>query len=215
VGWPADALRFYEELAADNSKRFFDANRRRYEEHVRAPLERLLDAAFDEFGDAKVFRPNRDIRFSRDKSPYKLSCYAVVGDGYYVAFSADGLVAGGGMYDPTRDQLTRYRAAVDAERSGEALRAITAALPVPLAPPDLARGPRGMDPAHPRAELLRHRNVIAMERWAPAPWLATAEADRRVLATWRAIRPLVTWLAAHVGPPESPARTTGAERPGR
>jgi uncharacterized protein (DUF2461 family) len=75
-GFPPAAFAFYAELEepGNNSKRWFDANRDRYERDVRRPMEALLAAAADGFGtDAKVFRPNRDVRFSPDKRPYKTS----------------------------------------------------------------------------------------------------------------------------------------------
>ena len=58
--------------------RLVPANRARYEAEVRAPLEYLLDDLADEFGEGKVFRPNRDVRFSKDKSPYKTNAAAVI-----------------------------------------------------------------------------------------------------------------------------------------
>ena len=205
TGFPSDALAFYAELAEDNSKTFFDAHRARYEEHVRVPLEALLDEAAAEFGDARVFRPNRDVRFGPDKSPYKLTAAATVGDGLYVQLSTDGLVAGGGSYDLSRDQLARYRAAVEHERHGprlEAIRAELEAAGLTLHGEELKRAPRGTDPDHPRIVLLRHKRIYAMRAWEPAGWLHRREARDRVFAVWRAALPLVEWLAAHVGPPQ-------------
>ena len=71
TGIPLDALDFYEELGAENSRAWWQRNKDRYAASVRHPLEGLLDALEDEFGPAHVFRPNRDVRFSADKSPYK------------------------------------------------------------------------------------------------------------------------------------------------
>jgi uncharacterized protein (TIGR02453 family) len=207
--WPPDALRFYEELAEDNTTAFFDANRARYHEHVRGPMEELLDAAFDEFGDAKVFRPNRDTRFSKDKSPYKLTCAARVGRGWFVSLSAEGLHAGGGMYEPSRDQLARYRAAVEDERRGAELERIAAGLTADgheLLGQELKRGPRGTDPDHPRIALLKHTRVFAIQHWPPGPWLHTPEARERVFTCWRELRPLLDWLDAEVGPPQDRPR---------
>ena len=70
-----------------------------------------------EFGDSRIFRPYRDIRFSADKSPYKTNIGATIGDGY-VQLTADGLGAGAGMWEMAPDQLDRYREAVSATRSG-------------------------------------------------------------------------------------------------
>ena len=70
-GWSAEAIEFFEALEADNSKTFWHAHKSIYEQEVRRPMEELLDELGKEFGEGKIFRPNRDIRFSADKSPYK------------------------------------------------------------------------------------------------------------------------------------------------
>src|SRR6266568_5155223 len=74
------------------------------------------------------FDPNRDIRFAADKSPYKLNIYADARRGGYVALDAEGLVAAGGRYMMDAAQLARVRAGIAAERSGEDLAKIVAAL---------------------------------------------------------------------------------------
>src|SRR6478672_10896663 len=84
----------------------------------------LLAELEPEFGTAKVFRPNRDVRFSPDKSPYKTRIYAGLEHGGYVQFSADGLAAGCGYWMVEPDQLDRYRRAVADDRSGAELAAI-------------------------------------------------------------------------------------------
>ena len=95
-GFPDEAFDFYEGLQADNSKAYWTAHRETYETAVRAPLVALLAALEDEFGAGHVFRPYRDVRFSKDKTPYKdhQGAFAEVGDavGYYVQISADGLL---------------------------------------------------------------------------------------------------------------------------
>src|SRR5260370_40674717 len=73
-------------------------------------MPELLDELAPAFGEPKIFRPYRDVRFSKDKSPYKTNIGAVVGDGY-IQLSASGLAAGTGMYGMAPDQLDRYRLA--------------------------------------------------------------------------------------------------------
>ena len=77
TGWPKDALDFYVGLEADNSKPYWLAHKQVYEEGVKAPFLALSDAIAGEFGPLHLFRPNRDIRFSKDKSPYKTAAAAV------------------------------------------------------------------------------------------------------------------------------------------
>ena len=97
-GWPEEALEFYEGLEADNSKAYWTEHKAVYEDEVLRPMTDLVEELAAEFGEAKIFRPYRDVRFSADKSPYKTHIGALLGTGY-VQLSADGLAAGDGMYD--------------------------------------------------------------------------------------------------------------------
>ena len=126
-GFPERALIFFEGLEADNSKPYWTDNRAVYERDVRAPMLALLAELEDEFGPGKLFRPYRDVRFSRDKTPYKTNAAATVGD-YYLSLSADGLFLGGGIYHPAPDQLDRMRRAVADDVQGAALERIVADL---------------------------------------------------------------------------------------
>ena len=122
-GIPAEAFDFYDALRADNSKAFWAAHKADYDAYVRAPLQALVDALADEFGQAHLFRPYRDVRFSKDKAPYKdhQGAFAAVGDavGYYVQVSSAGLMIAGGWYSPQGQQLARYREAVDGPAGAE------------------------------------------------------------------------------------------------
>jgi len=203
AGFPSEALAFYAGLAADNSKAYFDAHRETYEAAVREPLELLLAELSPEFGTGKVFRPYRDVRFSRDKSPYKLAAAAVLGGSprtHYVEISAAGLRTGAGMWEPDRGQLERIRRAIDDERHGPELARIAAKLP--LHEPELKTAPRGFARDHPRIDLLRRKRFAVLRAHAPAPWLHDRRACDRVVADWRSAGPLLDWLDRHAGPPD-------------
>ncbi len=90
-GWKAEAIEFYEGLEADNSKTYWNANKSVYEELVLQPMTELLAELAPEFGEAKLFRPYRDVRFSANKAPYKTAIGATLGWGGYVQLSAQGL----------------------------------------------------------------------------------------------------------------------------
>jgi uncharacterized protein (TIGR02453 family) len=207
-GWPAEALEFFEGLEADNSKAYWTAHKAVYEASVRAPMAELLDELAGEFGPGRIARPYRDVRFSPDKSPYKTSIYAILEDGGYVNFSADGLVAGIGYYQMTPDQLDRYRHAVADDKSGAELVGIIERLTAGQAEvggsSSLKSAPRGYPKDHPRIELLRHRGLIAWRHWPAAPWLHTAAAKQRVVKFLRLTAPLHAWLDDHVGPTTAP-----------
>lgn len=204
-GFGAGACRFYEELAEDNSRDWFAANRARYEAEIRAPIEYLLDDLSGEFGEGRVFRPNRDVRFSKDKSPYKTNAAAVIerdGGTLYVQISADGLMVGGGAYALSGEPLGRLRAAIDDDRTGSELEAIVSDLHAAGAETGahetLKTAPRGYSNDHPRIDLLRHKGIIGWWEHPPRRWLTTAAARDRVADGWRALGPLNAWLDANV-----------------
>ena len=209
-GWSEDALDFYDGLEADNSKVYWLAHKEVYETCVLGPMAELLAELEPEHGDTKIYRPYRDVRFSKDKSPYKTAIGAHVGDGY-IQLSAAGLAAGSGMYGMAPDQLERYRTAVAADASGTVLEDIIAELGkdnIEVHGRDsLKTAPRGYDPDHPRVELLRHKGLVAWREWPVAAWLGTPAAKAKVAGFLVACRPLGQWLAQHVGP--------SAEPPGR
>jgi uncharacterized protein (TIGR02453 family) len=203
-GWTAEALEFFEELAADNSKAYWTAHKQVYDEKVYAPMAALLSELESEFGHGKIFRPYRDVRFSANKSPYKTEIAAVLDGGGYVRLDAHGLGTGAGMYMMERDELARFRRAVDTEPSGRALEEIVAALAGQKIDvrghENLARVPRGFAPDHPRAELLKAKGLIAWVQWPAGAWLGRASARDRVVRFLRATRPLHEWLATHIRP---------------
>jgi uncharacterized protein (TIGR02453 family) len=209
AGWPDEALEFYEGLEADNTKAYWEPRKALYERAVKAPMEALLAEVEPEFGAFKVMRPHRDIRFSADKTPYK----TFIGAGarstpVYVAYSARGLFAAAGFWHLSRDQLVRYRQAVD-DDAGQELEAIAGQLEAAGYPVDgetLKRAPKGWPSDHPRVKWLRHTSVIVGRSFEPAEWMATAGAKDRVVEVWRTARPMITWLDTHVGPAETPDR---------
>lgn len=202
-GWPEEALDFYEGLAADNSKTYWTKHKAVYDAAVLAPMTELVEELAPEFGEAKIFRPYRDVRFSKDKSPYKTHIGALVGRGY-VQFSAQGLAAGNGMYGMAPDQLDRYRQAVASDRTGRELEDVIAAIEreeIGVSGRDVLKSaPRGYPADHPRIGLLRYRGVVAWKEWPVEAWLETAAASDRVTGFLWATRPLSTWLATNVGP---------------
>jgi uncharacterized protein (TIGR02453 family) len=202
-GWPAEAIEFYEGLEADNSKTYWQAHKTEYEQLVREPMQLLLADLTPEFGEGRIFRPYRDIRFSADKSPYKTSIAASLSAGGYIQLSADGLGAGCGMYELDTDQLDRYRRAVVDDRSGAELAKIVSATKKRginvTAHETLKTAPRGYPKDHPRAELLRHKGLVSWKQWPVGSWLGTSQAKKRVVDFLHASAPLKGWLATHVG----------------
>lgn len=203
-GWSTEAVEFFEGLEMDNSKSYWQAHKAVYDEKVRRPMEDLLDELAADFGEGKIFRPNRDVRFSLDKSPYKTNIAGTLGNGGYISFSADGLGVGSGMYMPMADQLDRLRKAIADDAAGtqlEKLVAETRSAGIEVTAHDtLKTAPKGYPKDHPRIELLRMKGLITWKQWPVAAWMRTAKAKDRVVEVLRAAQPIGAWLDHHVGP---------------
>ena len=204
-GWPIEAVEFFEEIEVDNSKAYWGAHKDTYQTKVLAPMVALLAELAPEFGEGRVFRPYRDVRFSADKSPYKTNI-AAHNDAGYISLSAGALGAGAGLYMPSPDQLARFRAAIAGDRTGEELARLVAALRkkgiTVMAHEVLKTAPRGYSSDHPRIELLRHKGLSAWREWPVGAWLGTSAPKRRIVDFLRASGPLKKWMDSNVGAAE-------------
>jgi uncharacterized protein (DUF2461 family) len=126
-----------------------------------------------------------------------------------VRLSAEGLGAGRGMHEMAPDQLDRYRNAVAADVTGQALARLVTALrgqDIGVQGHDALKNvPRGYPADHPRAELLRQKGLYAWKQWPVEPWLGTPAARTKVTGFLAAVEPLSDWLDQHVGPSASAA----------
>jgi uncharacterized protein (TIGR02453 family) len=204
-------LTFYEGLEADNSRAYWQANKAVYDAGVRAPFLALSPLVEKEFGPLHVFRPNRDVRFSKDKSPYKTAAAAVTegpgGSSYYVQISSEGLYVGCGYYMFGNDQLERWRDAVADTRRGNALRKVLEDLAkkYDVSSRDaLKSAPRGYPRDHPNIDLLRRKGLHAGREFGAPRWLHTKAAADKIMETWRATKPMTQWLDKYVGPSPAP-----------
>lgn len=208
-GFPEAALDFYEGLESDNSKAYWGDHKQVYDQAVAAPMKALLAGLEPTFGTAKFFRPYRDVRFSKDKTPYKTHAAAAVESGeqaLYLQVGADGLMLAGGLYMAATDQARRLRAAIADDRTGKALVRIIGRLEGDGFTVDgdrLKRVPKEHHEA-PRQDLLTLKSLTAVQHHAPAPWMHTGEVHERVAEAWKALGPLNDWLHQHVGPHQEP-----------
>jgi uncharacterized protein (TIGR02453 family) len=220
AGFADRQARFFKALAKNQSRDWFAAHRDEYEQGWLAPMKLLLAEvreriapryAHEEIAAPKVFRIHRDVRFSKDKAPYKTHIGGYLGvagsaagpagaAALYVHVGADELFVCAGQYMMDGEQLKRFRAAVvDGER-GTALttllRPLLRAGYTVESHEQLQRVPRGFDPEHPRADLLRRKGLIVTFP-TPAQALLTSPklVDWLVTHSRRAV-PLVEWLAA-------------------
>jgi uncharacterized protein (TIGR02453 family) len=205
-GIPVSALDFYDDLEVDNTRSFWAAHKATYEADVRAPMTALARALEDEFGAAKVFRPYRDVRFAKDKTPYKTHQGVFVAKGpatgYYVEVAASGVRVGVGYYEAPGPRLARIRDAIADPGKGTGLAEVLASLESSgwvRGGETLKTAPRGYDVDHPRIALLRHKAMTLGKTYGFEPFIHTPELLDRVRADWREASPFVDWVCLHAG----------------
>jgi uncharacterized protein (TIGR02453 family) len=209
-GFSLAATEFFEDLEDQNTREFWLAHKAVFEREVREPMAALLESLPEKYQPFKVFRMNRDVRFSADKSPYKTmhgAAHGMPGAVQYLHLDASGLMVACGNYMMQSAELERYRQAVAEDSSGEELLEILAALrrrrslrvgPGGFEP--LKTVPRGFPRDHPRADLLRQKGIIAA-RTRPAAELQNGTRVRTfVVETFDMCADLTDWLKRYVGP---------------
>jgi uncharacterized protein (TIGR02453 family) len=203
TGIPIAALDFYEDLETDNTKSFWTTHKQMYDECVRAPLEALATELEKQFGPAKLFRPYRDVRFAKDKTPYKTHQGVWFGEtSLYLQVSAAGLRLAGGYWETSAAQVDRLRRAVADEVVGPQLERALAGVRrkgLTTGGAQLTRVPSGYPKDHPRADLLRYKTLTASADLGCPDWLSTPKAKAEIVKNWRGIVPLIAWLDTHVG----------------
>ncbi|HEY3530193.1 MAG TPA: DUF2461 domain-containing protein [Nocardioides sp.] len=201
TGFPSQALDFYDDLEVDNSRSFWEKHKGTYEYSVKRPMVALCAALAEEFGEAKVFRPYRDVRFAKDKTPYKTAQGAFVevgpATGWYVEVSARGIRTGAGFYDATGERIAHIRTAIDDDRRGNELAQMIKKLEANgwvIGGHVLKTAPRGYDLSHPRINLLRHKSLTIGHDYGFEPIIHTPELLEAVRDDWRTLRPFVEWV---------------------
>ena len=223
-GFPEDALRFLYELSQNNDKSWFDANKQRYQESILAPApafvaalgERLKEGISPNIvydtrvnGAGSMMRIYRDVRFSKDKTPYKTNIAFSFWEGprkkmenpsFGLQFGTDGPGLYAGVWGFAKDLLEKYRQAVLDERQGAALVAalaeVEAAGGYGIHGEQYKRVPRGFDADHPRAELLKYKGLHAFSPQFDIRKVTTPEFVDLCYAHCKAMAPLQQWLVS-------------------
>ena len=203
AGFPDSALDFYDDLEVDNTKSYWEKHKATYDQSVKTPMAALCAALAPEFGEPKVFRPYRDVRFAKDKTPYKTHQGAFVAagpaTGWYVEISARGLRVGAGFYEASGARLAAIREAIAHDLTGPELERLVAEYDREgweIGGEQLKTSPRGYDADHPRIALLRRKQLFVGRPYGFDNLDDPAILDR-VRGDWRALRPLVEWIAAY------------------
>ena len=220
AGFADKDARFFKALAKNQDREWFAAHRGEYEQGWLAPMKALLAEIreklvarykHEEIAAPKVFRIHRDVRFSKDKAPYKTHIGGYLGvDGsaagpggaaaLYVHVAADEVFACAGQYMMDGEQLKRFRAAVVDPKRGKELTKILAPLTragfTIESYEQLQRVPRGFDPEHPQADLLRRKGLIVSYPDLDRSLLTSPQLVDWLVTQSKKTVPLVEWLAA-------------------
>ena len=126
------------------------------------------------------------------------------GAGHYFHLSAEGLMCGTGYYSMAKDQLERFCAAVDDERTGAEIDGIVADLAEQRyeigAISELKTAPRGYPKDHPRIVLIRRKGLMMSKDFGAPKWIHTKQVAAKIRGVWLAAGDMNTWLDANVGP---------------
>ena len=221
-GFEKEALQFFHELTLEMNREWFEANKARYTRLWVEPMKALLGDVSGrlaktyapiKLGEPKVFRIHRDVRFSKDKTPYKTNAAGMIAlhskkpiDGgcsaLYLHIGIDEEYIGAGTYFFDDKQLPRWRKLVAAEKTGREIGKLVGKLRKAGyqvgGHDDYKKVPKGFDPEHPRAELLRMRGLTA-----GFPAIPRGVVHKAAFADWlvqhgKAVAPLVTWIYRNV-----------------
>jgi uncharacterized protein (TIGR02453 family) len=214
-GFPAEGIQFMRSLARNNKREWFQPRKPIFDAQVKLPMRQLVEAvnaAMAGFApeyiadpDKAIFRIYRDTRFSKDKTPYKDHIAASFprrgtpeGAGYYFAVSHKEVAIGGGIWMPAPETLLAIRTHV-AEHYQDFRRIVQAKavkqLFGALQGEQLSRVPKGFDPGHPAADLLRFKQFLLYVELEPD--LATGpELYSEIVKRFRALRPFLEFLNA-------------------
>lgn len=211
-------VKFLKDLKKNNNKPWFDKNRKVYEAakaDFAAFIQQVIELHSKKDPSIKqltakdcMFRINRDIRFSKDKSPYKTNFGASINKsgkkamssaGYYFHLEPGGCFAGGGLYMPMPDELKKLRQEIDYNfndfkklLNGKKFKSIYGDLdksPEFL----LSRVPKGYEPDNPAAEYLRLKSYIAMVN-IPDTSLTSKDLLKNTLAAFDALQPVIYFI---------------------
>ena len=220
TGFPPETFAFLKGLAKNNSKVWFEEHREDYEQFHLAPAKAFVEAIAPGLKkisksinaeaqvNGSIFRINRDVRFSKDKRPYKttLDLWFWEGEkrgwespGFYLRLMPDGFLAGAGLHGFSAEHLKIFRAAVVDAKSGAALLKMVQGLDgLKLGEPTRKKVPRGFDGNHPRAAFLLCDALYATYEGPLTKVIHKAEFVDACLDIFRRAHPISQWLKKYV-----------------
>lgn len=219
-GFSRRAMTFLGDLRDNNNRDWFTANRHIYDEAIKIPAERLLrvmaprlEALAGHPVTGRIFRIHRDIRFSKNKSPYNAHLHMAFtatarrsgmkceGSGFFLALEPERLTFGAGVFEFAGGASDSYRKAVADQRKGAALAEILAGLTASgfrLEGPELKRVPAPFEPGHPRGDLLRRKGLSVWCHVTEKKVISSPAFLETCLATFEALAPFHRWITSTI-----------------
>lgn len=208
TGFGKDLIKYYLQLEENNNREWFHAHRAMYDENVAVPLKNLAADLSLDFGPVKIFRPYRNVRFWPDLPPLNehasLTADAEYNSAFYLRIDADGMLLGAGNWQPSKAQLTQFRAIAATETGARVIRDLLDEMQKHLfelmTDNALKSAPRGYPKDHPNIDLLRLKSLSLSAHLAPGPWLYSSKCRDKVMTGWQALTPWIHWLRANLPP---------------
>jgi len=218
TGFPKQGVKFLKDLKKHNDREWFKEHKGDFEELLLNPAMAFVEEMGERLRelspgvnaipkvDKSIFRIHRDTRFSKDKSPYKTHIGILFWDGvkkkmecpgYYFHFDTEKLNCYGGLYEFSKPALAAYREAVVDDKLGAQLKKIVGRLEkqkLGIRGQHYKKVPRGMDPEHPNAELLKHSGLWAAFGEKHPPEMHSPELVDWCIEPWKKMLPLHDWL---------------------
>jgi uncharacterized protein (TIGR02453 family) len=224
-GFSEAGVGFLGDLQRNNDREWFNANKAVFKTELEAPAKAFMGALVEALQpvagmtlEGKLFRMQRDVRFSKDKTPYNAHVRIAVGPSsqvsgmvgdlprYFFSLEPEGIALGLGVFEFTREGLATYRAAVADDAAGEKLVATAAQLVkagYSLNEPDLKRAPSGFDADGARSEFLRRKGLSVWHEEPISPLVRRPDLLTHTLAHLSAMQPLAGWITARISGPAS------------
>ena len=216
----APTLKFFTDLESNNNRDWFQANKDRYQTEYLPPIQTFIEAIGDRLSEispglnadprvsgGSMMRIYRDVRFSKDKTPYKTHLGITFWEGegkktdvpgYHFYMDKSGAVIYGGQHAFQKDVMSKFRAAINDDNFGPkfqpALDKVAKSGGYEIGDEKYVRVPREYDPEHPRADQLRYKGIYAKSRTLSPDLLATSELVETTIQHFKNMAPLHHWL---------------------
>jgi len=215
-GYTVNGIDFLKDLKENNNREWFHENKNIYRKYVEKPSKELFEEILFRLPEVtkkpvsgKIFRIYRDVRFSKDKTPYKTNVrmcfYCSGGDmsgcgskpNFYFSLEPDNIIIGLGNHEFSKESLELYRHSIDDDKKGKQLKKISASFASKdnyrINEPKLKRVPSGFDKDHPRSDLLRHKGFSV---WYDKnnPDLTNPDLADYILDKFKDMKPVYNWL---------------------